>query len=324
MNAEQDSARIQEISHTLFSSDLASAHFVPDESHLGVTLAKDLIPDLTLSPRTPEIGFIHRKLPEGDLYFVANTDNQPKRVHANFRSKAKHAEFWDPFSGKISAISDPANIQLDLQPYESRLIFFSDQALPSQPARSTGKATEVDLSHGWRVTFANNGQTIDMPDFRSWTEDSRFLYYSGLATYEKSFDLSPTYSAPGATVILDFGPGTPVEKPSPLGDHSMRAYLESPVREAAQVYVNSKLAGCVWRPPYQLDLTAFLKPGKNDLLITVGNTAINEMSGRALPNYRLLRDRYGMLFVPQDMQNLQPLPSGITGHVTLIETSPAQ
>jgi hypothetical protein len=48
------------------------------------------------------------------------------------------------------------------------------------------------------------------------------------------------------------------------------------------------------------------------------------MAGRALPNYRLLWDRYGMLFVPQDMQNLQPLSSGIIGRVTLIETSPAQ
>jgi hypothetical protein len=56
----------------------------------------------------------------------------------------------------------------------------------------------------------------------------------------------------------------------------------------------------------------------------VANTAINQMAGRALPNYRLLWDRYGQLFVPQDMQNLQPLPSGITGRVTLIETDPAR
>jgi hypothetical protein len=163
-----------------------------------------------------------------------------------------------------------------------------------------------------------------MQDLRPWTEGSRLLYYSGLATYEKSFDLPPAYSSPGATVVLDFGPGTPVEKPSPLGDHSMRAYLESPVREAGQVYLNGQLAGSVWRPPYQVDLTPFLKHGKNILRITVGNTAINEMAGRALPNYRLLWDRYGMLFVPQDMQNLQPLSSGIIGRVTLIETSPAQ
>jgi hypothetical protein len=324
MNAEQDSARIREISHALFNSNIKTSQFVEDENQLGAALANYLTPDFTLSPKTPEIGFIRRKLLEGDLYFVANTDNQPKRVSAKFRSVAKHAESWDPFTGKISAISDSANIQLDLQPYESRLIFFSDQALPAQPSRSVGNATEVDLSHGWRVTFANDGQTIDMPNLRSWTDDPHFLYYSGLASYEKSFDLLPAYSAAGAAVSLDFGPGTPLEKPSPRGDHSMRAYLEGPVREAAQVYVNGKLAGSIWRPPYQVDLTPYLKPGKNDLRITVGNTAINELSGRALPNYRLLSDRYGIRFVPQDMENLRPLPSGITGPITLIETSSAQ
>ena len=55
----------------------------------------------------------------------------------------------------------------------------------------------------------------------------------------------------------------------------------------------------------------------------VGNTAINELAGAALPNYRLLYARYGMLFQPQGMQDLQPLPSGILGQVNLIETGPA-
>jgi hypothetical protein len=125
-------------------------------------------------------------------------------------------------------------------------------------------------------------------------------------------------------VILDFGPGTTVEKPSPLGDPNMRAYLESPVREAAQVYVNGQFAGAVWKPPYRVDLTQHTKPGQNVIRVIVGNTAINELAGKALPDYRLLRDRYGVRFIPQGMDNLQPLPSGITGPVTLIETLPGQ
>ena len=53
--------------------------------------------------------------------------------------------------------------------------------------------------------------------------------------------------------------------------------------------------------------------GNNNLRIVVGNTAINAMAGQPSPDYRLLWDRYGMLFVPQDMQNLEPVPSGILG-----------
>jgi hypothetical protein len=172
------------------------------------------------------------------------------------------------------------------------------------------------------VTFNNGGQTLDMPTLSSWTDDARFLYYSGQATYRKSIDISEINTQPGHSVTLDFGDGIVVARPSPLGRFNMRAYLEGPVREAAQVYANDQFAGYVWCPPYRIELTPLLKPGKNELRIVVGNTAINELAGESLPDYRLLRDRYGLLFETQDMQNLGPLPSGIIGKVTLVVAAP--
>jgi hypothetical protein len=58
--------------------------------------------------------------------------------------------------------------------------------------------------------------------------------------------------------------------------------------------------------------------GTNELKIIVANTAINEMAGRATPDYRLLNLRYGEKFTPQDMDHLEPLPSGILGQLRLI------
>jgi hypothetical protein len=98
----------------------------------------------------------------------------------------------------------------------------------------------------------------------------------------------------------------------------MQAWLDSPVREAALVFVNERLAGTVWLPPYQLDATKYLHAGDNQLRIVVGNLAINEMAGRALPSYRLLNDRYGERFRAQDLTNVQPLPSGILGDLRLV------
>ena len=106
--------------------------------------------------------------------------------------------------------------------------------------------------------------------------------------------------------------------PTTPAQFNMRAYLDAPVREAAKVLVNGQLAGYVWHPPFRVDVTRLLKPGKNELEIVVGNTAINELAGAALPNYRLLYARYGKLFEPQGMENLQPLPSGILGKVSLV------
>jgi len=100
-------------------------------------------------------------------------------------------------------------------------------------------------------------------------------------------------------------------------ESSMKAYWEGPVREAAEVYVNGERAGFVWHPPYTIDVSRFLTVGKNSLHIIVGNTAINSLAGRALPAYRLLSKRYGERFTPQDMGNLQALPSGILGELKL-------
>ena len=56
------------------------------------------------------------------------------------------------------------------------------------------------------------------------------------------------------------------------------------------------------------------------LIITaVANTAINALAGHAQPSYRLLYDRYGTLFVPQDMDHLEPLPSGVLRPGKLLE-----
>jgi hypothetical protein len=153
-----------------------------------------------------------------------------------------------------------------------------------------------------------------MARLQSWAEDENTRYYSGQAVYEKTVDVAA--SLIGSRVILSFGSGTPAT----ADDRSMgyRALFESPVREAAVVEVNGQRAGSVWKPPYELDITKLLKPGPNAFRITTGNLAINLLAGQKLPDYRLLNLRYGERFTPQDMNNLQPLPSGILGPLTLI------
>jgi hypothetical protein len=324
LHAEQESARLREISQELFHGGLANTHLLADESSLGRTLAAALPRDMTLDPPNPQIGFIHRKLPDADLYFVANTSNQTVRAKVSFRDTAHGVELWDPYTGLVGGLSDPTSIQLDLEPYGSRFVFFSDRALPAavQPPRRESMA--VDLSRDWTVNFGEHGPILAMERLVSWTEDPRTVFYSGDAVYRKTFNLPGASAAKPHSYFLDFGAATPLPLPNPPGDHNMRAYLDPPVREAAEIWVNGQRAGVVWRPPYRLEITPLLRPGENELRIAVGNTAINTLAGRALPDYRLLRDRYGMLFVPQDMHDLKPLPSGLLGPVKLIESAPAR
>jgi len=61
----------------------------------------------------------------------------------------------------------------------------------------------------------------------------------------------------------------------------------------------------------------------NTLRITVGNLAINRMAGRAQPDYRLLRLRYGVRFEPQDMDEVKPVPAGLFGPIRLVPRAAA-
>ena len=320
LNATALSERVRQLSRILFHGGVTTAHFVTDERTLGTSLASWLRPDFDLTPRAPEIGFIHRKLDGGDLYFVANTGNRPQSVHANFRATAAHAESWDPFTGDAKGLENPDQIELDLQPYESRILYFSSVPLLPATPESKSRSSQIDISHDWRVTIGT--ASMQMSDLVSWTDRRDLRYYSGSATFEKTIDIPDSVLDAGHSVLMDFGEGTPVPLPDPLPRFNMRAYLESPVREAAQVFVNDRLAGFVWHPPFRIEISRFLRPGRNNLRIIVGNTAINALAGTTPPNYRLLYDRYGVEFIPQDMRNLEPLPSGILGHIVLIERGP--
>ena len=314
LHAEQESKSIQELSHAMFDGHLGTVHFVKSEDDLGSTLAHSLEPDFQLTPAQSAIGFIHRKLEHGDLYFVANTSNQRLKTNAHFRAGGRFLEELDPFSGKAAGLPDPHTIALDLEPYASRLFVFSDEAGPKMAESSKLPATTTDISHDWTVVFPP-GKKLQMPTLKSWTDLPELGNYSGTATYDKSIQIKDSRTA--RRTLIDFGEGMPVPQPEPLGRFNMRAYLESPVREAAQVFVNGHLAGSVWQPPYRLDISKYLHAGANQLRIVVANTAVNELSGQAQPDYRLLYARYGVLFVPQDMDDLQPEPSGILGKVTL-------
>jgi alpha-L-rhamnosidase len=324
VHAEVDTAGIKAISQRLFEERSHLGHYVADDRDVGSCIGSYLKPDVVLSPESREVGFIHRKLSGGDLYFLANTSNQTHDVTAHFRHKAKHAEWWDPFTGDVLALRDPAHVELDLEPYGSRLIMFSDSDAGESTASAalkpsaTFRRPSLDLSQDWNLSFDGLSQPTHLAHLQSWSEDKETRFYSGVVTYQKYISLSAEDLAPATPVILDFGVGTAVPIPTSLPGQNMRAYFEGPVRDAAEVYVNGERAGVVWHPPYIVDITRFVKPGRNELRIAVGNTAINAIAGRALPDYRLLNNRYGERFVPQGMENLKPLPSGILGHPQIV------
>ena len=305
--AAAETPKIAELSSTLFSG---KGHLVSDDAKLGDTLKGLLDPDVA---RDPEVGFIHRTLPFAEIYFLANTSNHAVKTSATFRIAGMTPASWDPFKGLVQGVGLSNRVTLDLAPYESRIIVFSKDRDPMPPPESFAPAVPIELSSNWVVHFGNSMQPHMMPQLLSWTEDPSTRYFSGLATYDR---IVPLQFAGRYT--LDFGEGAPVAADERRPGNGMRAMLESPVREAAQIILNGRVAGYVWCPPYKLEVGGFLFPGGNQLRIVVANLAINQMAGKPLPDYKELNAKYGERFQPQDLNNLQPVPAGILGKLRLI------
>ena len=124
-------------------------------------------------------------------------------------------------------------------------------------------ADEIVVSGQWKVKFPGISQdSVVFPSLQSWTEnsDEEIRYFSGIATYHKEFDVPQEFNNKDKKLILDLGG----------------------VKLLADVYLNGRHVGILWKYPYCADITDDIKPGKNNLVIEVANTWSNRLTGDAM------------------------------------------
>lgn len=312
---------------TAMSRIMASAtqvKAVPEDAATGDALQGLLPPDLAFAGAHTGIGFLHRKLELADVYFIANTENSAQTITVDLRARRAHRTAWNVMTGDATTLPD-GPLQLQLAPYESRVLVESDAAL--QTAKTGGSDASAatvlaTLAKDWQVRFVDRSHGIvsseTMQSLHSWSDDAATRYFSGVGVYTHSFEVSAASLGAGHRIVLDFGEGERVA-PNPAVRSGMRALLEGPLREAAAVYVNGERVGAVWCAPWTLDITKAVKTGSNMLEVRVGNTDINLLAGQTPPDYHLLNLRYGEKFRPQDRDHLQPLPSGMLQAPKIVE-----
>ena len=336
----QDDARRQfgERVRALFA---AGAKTVPDAGPtLRTALNARIEPPLQVAVATgaadatravpSDVGVIERRLDGGSLFFIANTSNAARELRLSGRATA-NAQVWDAVRGVVEAAEhDPGGATLlRLAPYESRILVTSGgpadrRPAGRRPASRVGKRPSISrVLDRWRVTVGEftmlMGLIAESGTVEGWDAHPQTRYFSGVGTYETSFDTGRTSGS--SRVWLDFGEGTVVAGLRPgerASNNGFRGLLEPPIRDAAVIEVNGRRVGSLWTPPYRIEITSAVRKGSNTLRVLVGNTAMNHMAGRPLPDYRLLNLRYGQRFVPQDMKDVQVLPSGLTAPVKLV------
>ncbi|HVU38708.1 MAG TPA: glycosyl hydrolase [Opitutales bacterium] len=331
---EADNQAVKDLSAKIFSGAGAKGQQV-SAAQLGATLQAKLRPDVAYTQVHSELGFVHRHTDAGEIYFLVNTSNQPVSDTATIRVDGLKPEWWDPVTGKVSPVagakiySGATGIPVSLPAYGAQFLVFTSRALPATNKAAASAPAQLDLSKDWAVTFKNSAPEPDpapahLDAGASWTDSPALQFFSGVATYEKQVNVPAALvagSATGQRQYLDFGDGTPANQG---GGQGFRAALQTPIADAAVVWVNGQRAGALWCPPYRVDVTGLLKAGANTIRIQVANRATNYMADQQnhpLPDYSALNADPrlgGNRFGAQDLNQIHVLPSGLLGTVKLV------
>jgi hypothetical protein len=145
-----------------------------------------------------------------------------------------------------------------------------------QPGRyelktASGKTKQVDvpaipqpleLTGPWLVRFPPGWgapEQVTLERLTSWSEhaDPGIKHFSGAATYSRKFNVPPEMVGKNRRLVLDLGK----------------------VAVMAEVKLNGRDLGILWKPPFRVDVTDVARAGENDLEVRVVNLWINRMIG---------------------------------------------
>jgi hypothetical protein len=301
-----------------------------------------------------DIRWTHRSTEDGDIFFLSNQTTRPRLVEASFRVSGVVPEIWRAESGRIertawySTEGGRMNIPVALDPDGSAFVVFrkaapspavvgierngkplqSDgvpcpiqvdrttegglTAVVSQPGayalrKTDGKQLTVDaaslplpigIAGPWKLRFpASSGAAaeLDLQQLIPWQTHSNpnVRFFSGTAAYETTLHIPAELLGDGRRLTLDLGR----------------------VEVVAEVRLNGKDLGTLWKPPYAIDITDAAKPGANSLEIKVTNNWWNRLVGDAnLPEEK--RTTFTTTKPPAPRVGL--LPSGLIGPVRLL------
>ncbi len=293
---------------------------------------------------TGPVRYTHRRTPKHDIYFTANKTDQPIQADCTFRVANGRPELWDPVHGETGRLLQTrcteslTTVPMQFAAYQSFFVVFPREAssLPdkSHGEKAMGAAMSVESAEGrqanfpklkplvtltgpWEVSFdpqRGGPEKASFASLKDWTqrEESGIRYYSGIATYHKTFDL-PTLEDVDSAVILDLGT----------------------VCDLARVRVNGQQLPVVWTAPWQVNIAHYVRARGNRLEIEVANRWPNRLIGDQYPAdvgvrtvgwpSGLLADkeyktgRYTFTVLPTYDKQSPLLPSGLLGPVRILQ-----
>jgi hypothetical protein len=185
-------------------------------------------------------------------------------LSTNWDAKAATNENGPPLPVEESGVNltAPSADRLDIQawrPGQYTVKFANDSVVKSAAVKIP---SGIELDGAWDVAFSpkeGGPESAKFDKLISWSEhaDKGIKYYSGTAAYTKKFSVPADQVVKGGRFLLDLGR----------------------VEVMAEVKLNGKDLGILWKPPYRVDITDAIQPGENTLEVRVVNLLINRQIG---------------------------------------------
>ena len=306
-----DQGEFQSIANQLWAAGSAERIVGKGKVFAGKTIgealaASQVTPDFEYTMPRPDTSllFVHRAIPGGEVYWVNNRNNRAESVDATFRVAGKATEIWNPITGKISPATyrvsgGRTTVALRLDPADAVFVVFRKAGAPSRTVPVPVETALCTVDGAWDVAFqAGRGApaSVSLPKLASWTESSDLgvKYFSGTATYNRTLQAPADWFRTGTRLILD------------LGD----------TKNLAEVTLNGKPLGILWKTPFRVDVTGVLAPGANTLQVKVTNLWVNRLIGGLQPG--AIKYTYTTHAFYRAESPL--LPSGLLGPVRIVRS----
>jgi hypothetical protein len=151
----------------------------------------------------------------------------------------------------------------------------------------------IEVSGAWDLTFPPNWgapEMVKLDKLISWSDsaDAGVKYFSGTATYAKEIEILAGLLGANRELWLDLGK----------------------VKNFAEVSLNGKPLGILWKPPFRVNVTGAARSGRNKLEIKVTNLWPNRLIGdEQLPDDREWNGKQ-LKGWPQWVLDGKPSPTG--------------
>jgi hypothetical protein len=248
--------------------------------------------------------YVHRTLSDGDIYWMDNRHDRVEDIEATFRVAGKVPRLWFAETGKTEPLSysiadGVTKVKLHMEPNDALFVVFKDKAVKTSVELAALQVKELATINGaWDVSFQKARgapAAIKMNELTSWTDnaDAGVKYFSGTGTYTKNITAPADWFTKSAELWLN------------LGD----------VKNLAEVIVNGKSLGVLWKKPFRINVTGALKQGENQIEIKVTNLWVNRIIGDMQPG---VTNKITYTSMPFYQANSPLLPSGLLGPVKIV------